>query len=49
MRHRIPLLIIGIAVFLLVTVSLGEPNRLQAESPAKLEIAGFSGATPGGS
>jgi DUF3047 family protein len=48
MRHRIPLLIIGLAVCLLVTVSLGEPNRLQAESSARLEIAAFSAATPGG-
>lgn len=48
MRHRIPLLIIGMAVFLLVTVSLGEPNRLQAESPAIVEIGTFSLATPDG-
>ncbi len=48
MRHRIPLLIIGLAMFLLVTMSLGEPNRLQAESPARLEIAAFASATPGG-
>ena len=49
MRHRIPRLIIGLAVFLLVTGSLDGPNRLQAESPARLEIATFSAATPGGS
>jgi len=48
MRHRIPLLIIGMAVFLLVTVSLGEPNRLQAESPARVGIGTFSAATPDG-
>lgn len=46
MSHHIPLLIIGLGMFLLVTVSLGEPNRLQAESPARLEIATFSAATP---
>ena len=48
MRHRIPLLIIGLAMFLLVTMSIGGPNRLQAESPARLEIAAFSAATPDG-
>jgi len=48
MRHHIPLLIIGLAMFLLVTVSLGEPNWLQAESPTRLEIAVFSATTPGG-
>jgi len=48
MRHRIPLLIISLAMFLLVTVSLGEPNRLQAESPAIVEIGTFSAATPDG-
>lgn len=48
MRHRIPLLIIGMAVFLLVTVSLGEPNRLQAESPARVGIGTFSAAAPDG-
>ncbi len=45
MRPRIPLLIISMAVFLLVTVNLGEPNRLQAESPAILEIGQFSAAS----
>ena len=48
MTPRIPLLIIGMAVVLLVTVNLGEPNRLQAESPPMLEIAAFSSATAGG-
>ena len=48
MTPRIPLLIIGMAVVLLVTVNLSEPNRLQAESPAMLEIAAFSAATAGG-
>lgn len=48
MRYRIPLLITGLAGLFLVTVILSEPNRLQAESPTRLEIAAFSAATPGG-
>lgn len=48
MTPRIPRLIIGLAMFLLVGVTLSEPNRLQAEPPAMLEIAAFSAATPGG-
>ena len=39
MTPRVSLLITGLAVFLLVMVGLGEPTRLQAESPAVLEIS----------
>lgn len=40
--------IVSIAFFVLVGLNLGEPNRSQAESPATIEIAAFSAATPGG-
>lgn len=48
MRHRIPLARIGRVIILLITVSLSAPNRIQAESPAILEIGMFSIATAGG-
>ncbi len=40
--------IVSIAFFFLVVANFGEPNRSQAESPATIEIAAFSAATPGG-
>ena len=40
--------IVSIAFLVLVGMNLGEPNRSQAESPATIEIAAFSAATPGG-
>jgi len=40
--------IVNIALFVLVGLNLGEPNRSHAESPATIEIATFSAATPDG-
>ncbi len=40
--------IVSIAVLVLVGLNLGEPNWSQAESPATIEIASFSAATPEG-
>ena len=48
MTPRISFLIVSIALFFLVAVNLGEPNWLQAESSARVEIGTFSAATPDG-
>lgn len=40
--------LISIGLLVLIALDLGEPNRAQAESPATIEIAAFSAATPDG-
>ncbi len=48
MAPRISFLIVSIALFPLVVANLGEPNRLHAESSARVEIGTFSAATADG-
>jgi len=48
MKHRMARSIISIGSLLVLTISLGETDRLQAESPAVVEIGTFSSATPDG-
>ena len=48
MPPRSSFLIVSIALFFLVVAPFGEPTRLQAESPARVEIGAFSAATPDG-
>ena len=48
MTPRISFLIVCIALFFFVVANLGEPTRLQAESPAMRQIAAFSASTAGG-
>jgi len=40
--------IVGLASFLLVGMTLGDPNRLQAGSPTTMEVGPFSTAAPSG-
>ena len=48
MTLRSSFLIVSIALFFLVVAPLGDPTRLQADSPARVEIGTFSAATPDG-
>ena len=48
MTPRSSFLIVCIALFFFVVANLGEPTRLRAESPARVEIGAFSTATPDG-
>lgn len=48
MAPSISSVIVGLASCVLVGMILGDPNRLQAESPATIEVGPFSTATPGG-
>src|SRR3990167_5296340 len=48
MTPRSSFLIVSIALFFLVVANLSEPNWLQAESPARVEIGTFSAAAPNG-
>lgn len=48
MAFRISIFMISIAFLVAAGTILGEPNFLQAESPARVEIGTFSAATPDG-
>lgn len=48
MTLRSSFLIVSIALFFLVVAPLGDPTRLQADSPVRVEIGTFSAATPDG-